>query len=416
MLIPRATLSGLLSHQPYRQYAAANLITTVGSGLTPVAIAVGVTRTLHSASSLGVILAAYSAPQVLFLLVGGVWADRWSRRSIMMCSDVARGCAQALLGVGLLTGAGQLWLLVLLQFVCGAATAVFMPAAAGMRLEIAPPELLQQANAVNALIRTTSGVAGPLIAGLFLLFSDAGWLILLDSATFFLSWLCLSRIRLPRRERPADGAPASFRADLVAGWRMVRGQDWIWTSIGCFMAFNLCFAAVLVLGPVTVTKLDHGSAVWGAVMAALSAGQIIGNAVAVRARPRYPLVVGRYVLLLSAPLMVLLGLRAPAIALVCASALCGFAVSFPDVLWETALQRHVDERSLSRISSFDYFGSNVLRPLGLATFGLVGAATGAGLVLVVAGGVVVGITALSLLSTALRTVTTPEAPDWVAAS
>jgi predicted MFS family arabinose efflux permease len=404
-------LSELLAHKPYRQYVTATFITNAGSSLTPVAIAVGVTRSLHSASSLGLVLAAYSVPQIIFLLVGGVWADRLSRRSLMMFSDAVRGFAQAALGLGLLTGAMSLWLVMLLQFICGGATALFLPAATGFRLEAAPPGMLQEANAVNGLIRTTSGVVGPLIAGLFLLLGGSGWLLLVDSATFFISWQCLSRIRLPAPNRPrAADERRSFVIDLSQGWRAVAAESWIWSSIGCFMIFNLCFSAILVLGPSSLVGSADGSALWGAVMAALSAGQIAGNAAAARLHPRYPLLTGRYVLLLSTPLMVLFAVGASPYLLICGAVLCGFAVSYPDVLWETSLQRQVDERALSRISSYDYVGSNVLRPLGLALFGVVSGRVGDRDLLLAAAVVVIAATSLSLLNRTLRSVVVTNVP------
>ena len=86
---------------------------------------------------------------------------------------------------------------------------------------------------------------------------------------------------------------------------------------------------------------------------------------------------------LIAPAMILLGAAAPTVAIAIAAIPAGGSISFASVLWETALQRHIDDASLSRVSAYDWLGSTALRPIGYVVVGAVAAGAGIGATLVV---------------------------------
>src|SRR5829696_1948526 len=106
---------GALKERQFRLLWIGQATSTLGDGLVPVALSFAVVGTLdRSATALGAVLAAQSVPLVLFVLVGGVWADRLPRQMVMLASDVVRCAIQATLAVLLLSGAAELWHLVVL--------------------------------------------------------------------------------------------------------------------------------------------------------------------------------------------------------------------------------------------------------------------------------------------------------------
>ena len=108
-------LFGALRERQFRLLWLGQATSTLGDGLVPVALAFAVIKTLDgSATELGLVLAAETVPLVLFVLVGGVWADRLPRQMVMLASDVIRGAVQATLAVLLLSGAAELWHLAVL--------------------------------------------------------------------------------------------------------------------------------------------------------------------------------------------------------------------------------------------------------------------------------------------------------------
>ena len=102
-------LFGALRERQFRLLWLGQTTSTLGDGLVPVALAFAVIKTLDGTpTELGLVLAAETVPLVLFVLVGGVWADRLPRQMVMLVSDVIRGAVQATAAVLLLSGTAEI--------------------------------------------------------------------------------------------------------------------------------------------------------------------------------------------------------------------------------------------------------------------------------------------------------------------
>lgn len=385
-----------LREREFRLLFTAHAISAVGDFLVPVALAFAVLDLTGSASDLGFVLTARLVPLVLFMLAGGVWADRLPRQQLMIWSHLIRLVAQGALGLLLVTGDARIWQLVALQIVHGAATAFFRPASSGIVPQTVSPEHLQQANGLMWGAIGVAGFAGPAIAGLVLATAGAGWAILGDAATFALGAYLLARLRLPALAR----APReTFLHELAAGWREVVSRRWLWTSIASFAVFQLAvIAAFSVLGPVVAKRSLGGASAWALIVAAFGMGSIAGNVLALHLRPRRPLLLVFALTLLCFPSLFLLGFAAP-VPLIAATELgSGLAIGLSGALWETTMQEHVPERALSRVSAYDWMGSMVLRPAGLAVVGPIASLVGVRATLLGAGalGVVANLALLAV--------------------
>jgi predicted MFS family arabinose efflux permease len=203
--------------------------------------------------------------------------------------------------------------------------------------------------------------------------AGAGWAIAVDAASFAASAAFLSLMRVPARG-PREAS--TFRSDLAGGWREVRSRTWVWSVVLSVSIAGGLWAAFSALGPVAADRGLGGAAAWGAILAALGAGALAGALLAIRLRPRRPLVVvALSYAVLSVPLA---GLASGAhLAVVCISAfLAGLGMMLGNTVWESALQRRIPDDALSRVSAYEWFGSLALRPLGLALWGPLAAAIG----------------------------------------
>ena len=390
----RARLLGsfdALREREFRLLFSAHAISVFGDWLVPVAIAFAVLDLTGSASDLGFVIAARLVPMVVFMLAGGVWADRVPRQLLMIASSLVALVSEATLGLLLVTGRARIWEIVVLQAVRGTSSAFFRPASTGIVPEVVSPQRLQQANALMWGAFGTAGFAGPAVAGVFLATVGGGWAILADAATFGVAAWLLSRMRLPARE----AAPReSFLRELAGGWREVRARRWLWASIVGFALFQLIVIASLsVLGPVVAKQSLGGSSAWALIAAAFGIGSVLGNLAAIHLRPERPLVVAYLLCILSAPSLVLLGFAAPALAIAATELASGVCIGVSGILYETTLQQQIPRDVYGRVASWDWMGSTALRPIGLAVAGPLAAAIGTRTVLV--GGAVV--TAASLL-------------------
>ena len=364
---------GVLRLRNFRLLLLGRSVSILGDRMVAVALAFAVLEIGGSASEVGLVLAAATGPLVASVLVGGVVADRLPRRSVMVVADLLRVATQAALAVLLLAGAAEVWMLAALAAVTGLATGFFNPASTGLLPELVPPERLQQANALRSSGDAAGEIAGPLLAGVLVATAGAGAAIAVDAATFAVSAACLVALRPPTS---LPRVAASFFSDLRDGWVAFRSRRWVWTFVAYFAGANMLWAAWSALGPVVADRELGGAEAWGVVLAATGGGALVGSAIAARVDPRRPLVVVALMEgLFALPLGFLAG-GAHVGVLAVGAFLSGAGMMVGMSVWESTLQRQVPRESLSRVSSYDWFGSFAFYPLGMALWGPLAGAVG----------------------------------------
>jgi MFS family permease len=367
---------GALHERNFRLYFLGQATSSVGTGMMPVALAFAVLA-LHrgSASEVGAVLAAETVPLVVFLLTGGVAADRFGRRRVMLAADVLRAVAEACLGTWILLGHPPLWGFLMLAALVGSGTAFFMPALTGLIPQIVSEDRLTQANALNGLTFAIGGIIGPALAGVIVATSSPGWAVLADALSYLVSVASLAWLRL----RPATevATAKSFYGQLRRGWSEFWSRTWLWAIVVGASVFNMVtMAPYFVLGAVISKESLGGAKAWGTILGVQGAGAIFGGIAMLRVRFKRPLVVGGLSLLTwPFPLLALAYLApVPVIAMGAFLGGAGFAVF--DTQWQTTMQREVPAEVLSRVSAYDWFGSLVFLPLGYVIVGPVASATG----------------------------------------
>src|SRR5829696_2229816 len=217
MSVPEAL--GALRERNFRMFFAGQAVSLLGDGMVPVALVFAVLEITGSPSALGLVLAARVLPTVVLLLVGGVVADRVSRRQVMIVADIARMLAQGAMAAVLIAGVAEVWMLAVLAAVGGAATAFFEPASTGLVPMTVSAGRLQQANALQGLSRAAGAIAGPAIAGVLVATVGPGAALAVDGATFAVSAAFLMALRVS----PVIQAPsAAFISELREGWHEFR--------------------------------------------------------------------------------------------------------------------------------------------------------------------------------------------------
>jgi MFS family permease len=339
-----------------------------------VALVFAVLQVSDSAIALGLVLAARQVADAAIVLAAGVWADRLPRHLVLIAVAIVQGVVQAITGTLVLTGSATIAMLVVLQTIYGLAEGFYLPASTGLIPATISPGRLQQANALLGLSRNATRIVGPAIGGAIVAAGSPGTALLLDAASFAAAALFLMPMRLPPRDEVVEAK--SFFSELRQGWNEFRRQTWIWTTIVFFGIGNFAFASYWVLGPVIAKRDLGGAPAWAALTAAFSVGALVGGILAIKIRPKKPLAascMAAWVFLLQ-PLGMGLGL--PLGVLIAFSLVAGCGLAIHIALWFTVFQQNVPEESLSRVSSYDSFGSFVLLPLGAALAGPVAAVVG----------------------------------------
>ena len=368
-----------LRERPFRLLFFGRSLSAVGDAIVPVALTFAVLD-LGDATDLGLVLGSSSLARVVFLVAGGVWADRLPRQLVMMAADVVRAAVQALLAVAFFTDSIRIWQLAVGSALFGAAGAFFNPASTGLVPELVSRERLQEANALLGLARSAIEVFGPVVSGIVVATLGFGVVFAVDAASFVASFACLAAMRLPRRLRRRERT--SMLAEAIDGLRVVRERRWIVAALSCDLVFNFAFAAYFVLGPVVFEQHFDGARDWGIAMTGAAIGGIVGGLVVLRFRPSRPLFAA-YVFSFVTPLQLLaLAVPLPLPALVAGAMLVVVALVLVNTYWATMEQQHVPAAYLSRVDSLGWMISLVAFPLGAVVAGPLAGAIGVGPTLV----------------------------------
>jgi len=358
----------MLRNDQFRNLFLARSISMLGDRIVPVALAFAVLNEFGSASKLGLVLAAAMLPNVLLVLVGGAVADRIRPQQTMLLSDVVRMISQGATAALLMTGSAELWHLLILQAVYGAAQAFFNPASTAVVRFVVADDELQEANALLGLTRSASSVVGPAIAGALVATVGAGVALAVDAATFLLSALFLLPLRPPREAERAR--LPNLLPDLLEGWHEFTSRLWLWSSVAYFALFHVVYLSSRhVLGPLVAKDELGGAAAWGLILTVTGVGAVAGSFLALRLQPRRRLFVMIGGAILFAPELFLLGFAAPLWLIAGAAMVGGVTMSYTAALWETILQHHIPPRTLARVSAYDWMGSQIFYPAGLALMG-----------------------------------------------
>jgi MFS family permease len=358
---------GPLRARSFRLLFFGRTIYFIGGAFANVALAFAVLDLTGSKTDLGLVLAARSLPQVLFLLVGGIWADRLPRHRVMVFSNVVSGLSQGAIALLLLTGQAEVWHIAALAAVNGTSSAFFFPAATGIVPQTVPKGMLQQANAILRLGQNASWVGGAALGGLVVAATSPGIGIAVDAASFLVAAVLVAMIRLPSTLRMEA---SNFFAELTEGWREFSSRTWLWVIVLQFGFVNAMILGVEgVLGPAVAKEHLGGAAAWGLILTAQSLGLIAGGLLLLRLRPRRLLLAGTLGFLLTIPFPLGLAGPLPVAALILLAAIAGIGLEIFGIMWDTTMQQEIPQEKLSRVYSYDALGSFVLIPLGVAIVG-----------------------------------------------
>jgi MFS family permease len=386
-----------LRYTAFRYLVAGRAITMVGNAVAPIALAFAVLDLTGSVRDLGLVVGARSLTNVVFLLLGGVIADRLPRHLVMVAASLLAAGTQAAVAAAVLTGTATVPFLVVLSAVNGLAGALALPAASALVPQTVPEHARQSANALNRLFFNAAMIIGASVGGLLVAAVGPGWGLAVDAVTFALAAVLFGLVRVAPLAPRAPAHRASVLADLRDGWGEFASRTWLWVVVVGFCVINAALSGgIHVLGPVVADE-TVGRQAWGFVLAAETGGMVVGAVIALRLRVRRLLLFGVVCCTGEILLLLALGLAPVVGVLLLAAFVTGLAIEQFGVAWETTVQEHVPADKLARVYSYDMVGSFVAIPVGQVVAGPVADAVGVETALVGAA-VLVAVSVLGMLA------------------
>ncbi|MEV0294789.1 MFS transporter [Nocardia sp. NPDC050710] len=383
----------LRANRPFGYFLVGRSVSLMGSAMAPLALTFAVLGQPGGTQALGYVLAAQMIPMVLITVIGGGIADRVRRSTVLMWSNSLSGLTQCAIAAVLLAQVQVYWI-VPLACLNGAATAFTMPALRGALAELVTTDQLMRANSLINTARNIAQIAGPTIAGVIVATSTGAIALLVDAATFlFAAWM-MRRLNLGQPQRSSK---STFVADLREGWRYFATSRWLWTVTLAFTLINIIQSGLWqILGPI-IAEDTIGANGWGIVLSIKAAGLLLVSVYLVtyaRTRTFGLALVG---MSFAALPLITLGVRPTIPALAVTAFAAGLVSAYFGIVWETTLQTKVPKELLSRVTSYDDLGSFIGIPV--ARLGTVALASVTGYsTLAVIGGVLFFLVALAPLS------------------
>jgi MFS family permease len=365
-------------------------VSLLGDGIYFVAIAWQVYALSDVPTALAVVGVAWTLPTVLLVLVGGAFSDRFERRRLLLAASALEAVAIGMIGVLSVTGALQLWMLLVLVAVYGAGEAFFMPAFEAIVPTLISAEHFPAASALSQFVRPLAvQLIGPAVGGLLVALAGAGPAFLVDSATFTVSIVTVLAMRRAQPVLVAGRSVGSTLGEIGEGFRFVKANPWLWATL---MAASLSLLAFY--GPFTVlvpflvkNRLHTGGATFGAIRAAGGVGAIISAlALSRTGLPRRSVTMMFAAWSLETVLLIGFALATGAWLFAGISLVSGAFATAGNVVWGTLTMTLVPDELRGRVSSFDWVVSIGLIPLSFAITGPIASAIGTDATLIGAGG------------------------------
>lgn len=397
-----------LRHRAFRFFVAGRTINALGNSFAPIALAFAVLDLTGSPSDLGLVVGTRTLLNVIFLLFGGVLADRMPKHLLMVGSNLIAAVSQATAAAFVLTHAASIPILIGLAAVNGTAAALSMPASSALLPRTVPEDVRQQANAISRISLNSAQIFGAPLAGVVVAAVGPGWGIAADAVSFALAAACFARLRVPEKPVPETTVTGPVErpnifVDLRTGWSEFRSREWLWVVVVGFCVWNAAYSGgVAVLGPVVADR-TFGSQGWGLVLGSQTAGMIVGGLIALRLRLRRLLYFGVAACFGMALPLVALGAYPHVLVLMPCAFAGGLLLEQFGVAWETTMQEHVPADKLARVYSYDMLGSFLAMPIGEVAVGPIAHAVGVEATVIGAGALLTLATVGMLTSRDVRT-------------
>lgn len=385
-------------------------VSQIGNQAFAVAMMYWLMQATGSATLMGLMMMASMLPGVVLGPIGGTFADRHSRKWIIVVSDLLRGVSVLAVAMILFTKPDATNLIIASLFAValfnGLVSAGFQPAISATIPDLVPRDRVAAANSLNQFGVQAAMLFGQAMGGVLYRVFGAPVLFVIDGISSILSAFSESFIRVPERTAPSSTKNAStfatYRTDTIEGiryvWRRVGMRSLLLVAAG----INFLAMPIIVLLPFFVSReLVEGPQWYGFLLAAMGAGSLIGYLIIGATKipaGRRPALVNTSLLVLGIAISILGATSTPGIAMA-SFFIMGICTGSINIIVITLFQIATPAEMRGRVMSLVYTLSGAVSPLGMALGGVLGDVTNKNISAIYIGsGLLIGLVALFAMS------------------
>ena len=272
-----------LSGFNYRVWAAGALVSNVGTWMQRTAQdwIVLTELTDHDAAAVGFVMALQFGPQLLLLPLTGLVADRFDQRKILMATQAAGGALGVGLGILTVTGMVQLWHVYVFAALLGIVAAFDAPARQTFVSQLVGGANLSNAVALNSASFSAARMIGPAVAGLLTAAVGAGWVFLINGASFGAVLVSLTFLRVADLQRSPRAKPK--KGNLMEGFRYVRSRpDIMVIMVMVFLIGTFGLNFPIFISTMATTIFHRGATEFGVLSSVMAIGSVVGALLSAR--------------------------------------------------------------------------------------------------------------------------------------
>ena len=394
-----------LKHPSFALLWGGQTLSRIGDSVYKVALAWWVLEKTGSAAAMGQVLIFSFAPMLLFLLVGGVAVDRFSRLRLMLLSDLLRGAVLAVVSLLAFASLLAVWHVYVASMILGFVSAFFQPAYVAVLPEIVPQESLPSANSLTTVSRQMADILGPSVGAVFVALGGTPSAFAFNGLTFFLSAACLLFLRRRWSETRGAVRKQGVVGDLREGMQAVWASPWLSITIATAALVNITLSgpASVALPLFVKQELRADVRSLGLLYSMLALGSTLtavclGHLARVRRRGLF----AYGALFLTGLAYMTLGTAPSVLGAGAAALVAGASVAVFPLITVNTMQEIVPRGLLGRVSSIDYLGSYSLIPVGYGLIGWAADKVNASSVFLIGGLITCALVVLALLHPGVR--------------
>jgi MFS family permease len=267
---------GALRHRNFRLYLTGQIISTVGTWMQSVAMPWLALQLTHSAFLVGLVLAAQFLPILVGGPLGGVVADRYGKRNVLLATQALFMVPSFTLYAVTATGHTEYWMVIVAAFLTGTINLFDVPARQSFVIEMVGRQDLMNAIALNSSVFNAAAVIGPAVAGLLIAEIGVPACFLVNSVSYLSAIVALSQMReLPSRAPQHEELPFMMR--LVEGASYARRERVVGMLLVAVGVFSLFAMNRLTLIPLFADEVLHvGARGFGFLLGSMGFGALVG--------------------------------------------------------------------------------------------------------------------------------------------
>ncbi len=353
-------------------FLASQTLSLFGSSLVQYALLWYVTLETKSGTMLMLYIVCGFLPTFFLSPFGGVWADRYDRKKLIMLADGLIALVTLALAIAFMLSERSVWLVMVAAALRAVGAAIQGPAVGAILPQFVPQEYLARVNGIAGSIHSLIALVSPLASGVLISLWPMQYLFFIDVVTAALAiTVLLFFLHIPPHAKALSKQSVSYFADMKIGFRYIKDHRYLVSFFSFLGVLLFLITPAAFLTPLQVAR-TFGSDVWRltAIEITFSAGMIVGGGI-------FSVWGGlpnrMHTMLVSTMIMgictVTLGMTGNFWFYLTIMWLFGVAMPFLNTPSIVFVQEHVEEDFLGRVFSVNTMLFTSMMPLGMLFFG-----------------------------------------------